>query len=39
MREKLIDLLEQAEGLVNNDVPTPEQIADFLIAHGVTVTT
>ena len=37
MREKLIELLEEAEGLVNNDEPSLEQIADYLIAHGVTV--
>jgi hypothetical protein len=37
MREKLIELLEEAEGLVNNDVPSLEQIADHLIAHGVTI--
>lgn len=36
-REKLIELLEEAEGLVNNDVPSLEQIAGYLIAHGVTV--
>ncbi len=36
-REKLIELLEEAEGLANNDVPSLEQIADFLIAHGVTI--
>ena len=37
MREKLIELLEEAEGLVNNDEPSLEQIADYLIAHGVTI--
>ena len=36
-REKLIELLEEAEGLVNNDAPSLEQIADHLIANGVTV--
>ena len=36
-REKLIDLLEEASGLVNNDLPTLEQIADHLIANGVTI--
>jgi hypothetical protein len=36
-REKLIELLEEAEGLVNNDVPSLEQIADHLIANGVTM--
>lgn len=38
-REKLIELLEEAEGLVNNDVPSLEQIADYLIAYGVTFAT
>ena len=37
MREKLIELLEEAEGLVNNDEPSLEQIADHLISHGVTI--
>lgn len=37
MREKLIELLEEAEGLVNNDVPSLEQIADHLIANGVII--
>lgn len=37
MREKLIELLEEAEGLVNNDEPSLEQIADYLVAHGVTI--
>jgi hypothetical protein len=37
MREKLIELLEEAEGLVNNNEPSLEQIADHLIAHGVTI--
>ena len=34
-RDRLIDLLEQAEGQVNNDTPTLEMIADYLIAKGV----
>lgn len=37
MREKLIELLEEAEGLVNNGEPSLEQIADYLISHGVTI--
>ena len=37
MREKLIELLEEAEGLVNNDVPSLEQKADHLIASSVTI--
>ena len=37
MREKLIELLEEAEGLVNNDQPSLEQIADHLIDNGVTI--
>lgn len=35
MRDKLIDLLEQVEGQVNNDVPPLEMIADHLIANDV----
>lgn len=34
-RNRLIDLLEQAEGQVNNGVPSLEMLADFLIANGV----
>ena len=34
-RNRLIDLLEQAEGQVNNDVPSLESMADYLIAHDV----
>lgn len=37
MREKLIDLLYEAEGFVNNELPTIEMVADHLIANGVTV--
>lgn len=37
MRENLIDLLYEAEGLVNNELPTIEMVADHLIANGVTV--
>ena len=37
MREKLIELLEEAEGLINNDEPSLEQIADYLISNGVTI--
>ena len=36
-RDRLIELIEQAEGLKNNDFPSVEEIADCLIAHGVTV--
>lgn len=39
MREKLIDLLYEAEGLVNNELPTIEMVADHLIANGVTLAT
>ena len=35
IRERLIDLLEQADGQVNNDIPSLEMIADYLIANGV----
>ena len=34
-RNELAELLEAAEGQVNNDSPSLEQIADYLIAHGV----
>ena len=34
-RDRLLDLLEQAEGQVNNDVPSLESIADYLIANDV----
>lgn len=37
MRDRLASLLSEAEGLVNNDLPTVEQIADYLIEHGVIV--
>ena len=37
MKEKLIQLLYEAEGQVNNDLPRLEQIAEYLIEHGVTV--
>ena len=36
-RDRLAELIEQAEGLKNNDFPSVEEIADYLIAHGVTV--
>lgn len=35
MRDRLIDLLYEAEGQVNNDYPTVEQIANHLIENGV----
>ena len=35
MREKLIELLYEAEGLVNNELPTIEMVADHLIANDV----
>ena len=37
MRDRLASLLYEAEGLVNNDLPTVEQIADYLLANGVIV--
>lgn len=37
MRDRLVDLLYEAEGQVNNDYPTVEMIADYLIASGVIV--
>ena len=36
-REKLVEILEAVEGQYNNDLPTLEQIADGLIAYGVTI--
>ena len=36
-REKLIDILEEIEGQYNNEPPSLEQMADGLIAHGVTI--
>lgn len=33
----LAALLEQAEGQVNNDIPTPEEMAIYLLEHGVTI--
>lgn len=37
MRDRLAELLSEAEGQINNDLPSVEQIADYLIEHGVTV--
>ena len=37
MKEKLIEILEEVEGQYNNDFPSIEQMADGLIAHGVTI--
>ena len=36
-RYKLIELIEQAEELKNNDFPSVEEIADYLLANGVIV--
>ena len=36
-REKLADLIYEASGLINNELPTVEQMADHLIANGVTL--
>ena len=36
-RDRLIELIEQAEGLKNNDFPSVEEIADHLLANGVIV--
>ena len=30
IRQRLIDLLEQADGQANNDIPSLEMIADYL---------
>ncbi len=37
MKDRLIDLLEEAEGQINNDLPPLEAVADYLIEHGVIV--
>lgn len=37
MRNRLANLLYEAEGQVNNEYPTIEMIADYLIANGVIV--
>ena len=37
MREKLIAIIEEVEGLYNNDFPSIEQLADGMIARGVTI--
>ena len=37
MRNKLAELLSEAEGQINNDLPSVEQIADYLIEHDVIV--
>ena len=35
MINKLAQLLADADGQINNDLPTVEQVAEYLIAHGV----
>ena len=35
IRDRLIDLLEEAEGQVNNDVPSLEMIANYLCSNDV----
>ena len=37
IRERLIELLEEAEGQVNNEYPTVEMVADYLIENDVIV--
>ena len=37
MRDRLAALVEEAEGMLNNDFPTPDMIAEYLIEHGVIV--
>lgn len=37
MKNRLVELLYEAEGQVNNDLPSLEQIADYLLANGVIV--
>ena len=36
-RERLIELIEEAEGVKNNDLPSIEEITDHLLANGVIV--
>ena len=36
-RERLVELIEQAEGLKNNDFPSIGELADHLLANGVIV--
>lgn len=33
----LAELIEQAEGMVNNDVPTPEEMAIYMLTRGAYV--
>lgn len=33
----LAELIEQAEGIVNNDIPTPEEMAEYMIKNGAYV--
>lgn len=37
MSDRLIELLEQAEGLKNNDMPSLEEKADYLLSEGIIV--
>ena len=37
IRDRLANLLYEADGQVNNDIPSLEMIADYLIANGVIV--
>ena len=30
----LAELIEQAEGQYNNDIPTPEEMAKYMLTHG-----
>ena len=35
IRDRLIELLEEAEGQVNNDIQSLEMIADYLMENGI----
>ena len=35
IRERVIDLLEQADGQANNDIPSLDMIVDYLIKNGI----
>ncbi len=35
MVTKIAALLAEAEGQINNDLPTVDQVAEYLVEHGV----
>ena len=36
-RDRLAALVEEAEGMLNNDFPTPDMIAEYLVDYGVSI--